>query len=271
MRQRLFVVLVALAAILSLEPVAAQPRRAAAAKTRESKAKEEKAKEEKAKQDKQKAEKEAEAPSSTEDGSGTPPAATAPEATPGDDLGAPPPKAAAPQKPETRPSPLTPAPPEFPSRTAQPPPFAYDKLLGDIAALRSRIAALTTTLFASKIRVVVETRGDNARMSAFNVTLDDGVVFTAPERFTASDERVVYEHAVAPGHHVLGVEIERYDARGREYRTWQSSRFSVMVPENKLVHAALIVIDDSGMAEDFPEDRDGEYDLRVRLRARVEQ
>jgi hypothetical protein len=188
-----------------------------------------------------------------------------------DDLGAPPPKNVAEQKPENKPSPLTPAPAEFPSGVAKPPPFEYDKLLGDIAALRSRVAALTTTLFASKLRVVVETRGDDARLASFNITLDDGVVFSAPERFSADDERTVYEHAVAPGHHVVGVEIERYDARNKEFRTWQSSRFSVIVPESKLVDAHLTVTDDSDMAEDFPDDADGEYDLRVKLRARVEE
>jgi hypothetical protein len=186
-----------------------------------------------------------------------------------DDLGAPPPKAVAEQKPETKPSPLTPRPEEFPSGVAKPPPFEYDKLLGDIAALRSRVAALTTTLFASKLRVVVETRGNDARLASFNITLDDGVVFAAPERFTAEDERTVYEHAVAPGHHVVGVEIERYDARNKEYRTWQSSRFSVIIPESKLVDTHLVIVDDSDMAEDFPDDADGEYDLRVKLRARV--
>jgi len=188
-----------------------------------------------------------------------------------DDLGAPPPKDVAEQKPEQKPSPLTPKPEEFPSGAAKPPPFEYDKLLGDIATLRSRVAALTTTLFASKLRVVVETKGDDARLASFNITLDDGVVFAAPDRFSADDERTVYEHAVAPGHHVVGVEIERYDARNKEYRTWQSSRFSVVIPENKLVDAHLQVIDDSDMADDFPSDADGEYDLRVKLRARVVQ
>ncbi|HEY6080357.1 MAG TPA: hypothetical protein VIW29_16195 [Polyangiaceae bacterium] len=187
----------------------------------------------------------------------------------GDDLGAPPPKNAAEQSPENKPSPLTPAPAEFPSGAAKPPPFAYDKLLGDIAALRSRVAALTTTLFASKLRVVLEARGDDARVVALSITLDDGVVFAAPERFDAESERTVYEHAVAPGHHVVGVEIERYDARNKEFRTWQSSRFSVIVPESKLVDTHVTIVDDSDMADDFPDDADGEYDLRVKLRARV--
>lgn len=185
------------------------------------------------------------------------------------DLGAPP--TAAGGDGATKLSPLTPAPEEFAKGPSPPAPADLDRLLGDIAALRSRVSALTTTLFKSKLRVVIEVRGDDARVEALGVTLDDGVVFAAPERFSAEDERIVYEHAVAPGQHVLGVDIERYDARARQYRTWQSSRFSVVVPESQLVEAKFTISDGSDMATDFPEDSDGEYDLRVRLRARVSE
>src|SRR5450432_2339190 len=187
-----------------------------------------------------------------------------------DDLGGPPPKPAASGEP-IRKSPLNPEANEFPDGGSQTPPVEYDKLLGDIAALRSRVSAVTTTMFASKVRVVVETRGSDARVANFTVTLDDGVVFTAPDRFVAEDERTVYEHAVAPGHHVVGIDIERFDTRGPEYRTWQSSRFSVVIPERKLVDAHVIIQDNSDMGKDFPSDQDGQYDLRVRLRARVEK
>jgi hypothetical protein len=196
-----------------------------------------------------------------------------PEAAPGtgasDDLGGPPPKPAATA--EAKLSPLNPEANEFPDGGSQTPPVEFDKLLGDIAALRSRVSAVTTTLFASKVRVVVETRGSDARVANFTVTLDDGVVFTAPDRFVAEDERTVYEHAVAPGHHVVGIDIERFDARNKEYRTWQSSRFSVVIPESKTVDAHVIIQDSSDMGKDFPSDQDGEYDLRVRLRARVQK
>ena len=188
-----------------------------------------------------------------------------------DDLGGPPPAKAAGAGEETKPSPLNPEANEFADGGAQQLPAEYDKLLGDIATLRSRVSALTTTLFASKVRVVVETHGSEARVASFTVTLDDGVVFSAPERFSAEDERTVYEHSLAPGHHVLGVDIERFDTRNKEYRTWQSSRFSLVIPESKRVDAHLVIQDSSDMGQDFPEDQDGEYDLRVRLRARVEK
>jgi len=187
-----------------------------------------------------------------------------------DELGGPPPKTSA-SGDDNKLSPLNPEANEFSDAGTQAPPVEYDKLMGDIAALRSRVSALTTTLFASKVRVVVETRGSDARVASFTVTLDDGVVYTAPERFVAEDERTVFEHSVAPGHHVLGVDVERFDTRNKEYRTWQSSRFSIVIPESKLVDAHLIIQDSSDMGKDFPDDQDGQYDLRVRLRARVEK
>lgn len=199
------------------------------------------------------------------------------EAPPPADAGAAPPKAEDDDEPPPQPqsgdggkmSPLNPEADEFPQGTASVTPPNYDQLLGDIASLRSRVSALTTTLYASKIRVLVETDGDDARIESFMVTLDGGVVYRAQKSFSAEDEKVVYEHGVAPGHHVLGVEIERSDARGKAYKTFQSSRFSIVVPEKKKLETHFIIEDDSDMAEDFPDDEDGEYDLRVRLRARV--
>ena len=186
------------------------------------------------------------------------------------ELGAPPPKAAATEgEVKEKASPLTPAPDEFPKGEQPAVPVDLDRVLAEIAALRSRVAALTTTLFKSKLRVAVEAEGDDARIESLTVTLDDGVIFAAPERFSASDARVVYEHAVAPGQHVIGIDIERADARNPQYRTWQTSRFSVVVPESQLLHTEFRIGDDSDMAADFPEDKSGEYDLSVRLRARV--
>jgi hypothetical protein len=189
-------------------------------------------------------------------------------ATSGDELGPPPPKPGTEAATQKR-SPLTPEPNEFPQGAPKPPPVAYDKLLADIAALRGRVAAVTTTLFSSKLRVLVGVEGDDARIATFRVTLDDAVAYSAPERLGGGEPQVVYEHAVAPGHHMLGVEIERYDARNREYRTYQASKFAIVVPESKRLETSFRIQDDSDMADDFPDDQDGEYDLRVRLRARV--
>ncbi|MCC6664004.1 MAG: hypothetical protein IT375_09675 [Polyangiaceae bacterium] len=251
---------VVLLVVLSALVAFAQPKKGAAPKEAEKKAadKDDKGKkDDKAKDDKK------DAKDDKSDGGSTPPGAAAA------DLGEPPPKQSDRPDEKTKPSPLTPRPNEFPDGGAAPAPAEYDRLLGDIAALRARVAALTTTMFKSKLKVFVETDGDNARISKFVVTLDDGVVYVAGDRFSADDEKAIYEHAVAPGHHVLGVEIERVDARGREYKTWQSTKMSIVVPESKTVEARVELEDDSDMAVDFPDDQDGEYELNVKLRAQV--
>ncbi len=194
--------------------------------------------------------------------------APATPAAPVDELGEPPPPAVT-QKEGTKPSPLTPAPGEFPKGVALPPPPDYDKLLASIAALRSRIAAVTTTLYSSKLRVLFSAEGDEAQIASLKLTLDGGVVYVAPDRFSAQEPLVVYEHAVAPGHHVIGVEIERHDVRGRQFRTFQSSKFTVIVPESKQLEADVLLEDDSDMGEEFPDGEDGEYELVASLRARV--
>ncbi len=166
-------------------------------------------------------------------------------------------------------SPLTPEANELPASAPKASPEILDKLMADIATLRGRVAALTTSLFSSKLRVSVRTSGDDARIQGFVVTLDEGVVYRAQAGFLAEDDKVVYEHAAAPGNHVVGIEVERQDTRGASFKTWQVSRFAIQIPERKTLEASVRVDDDSDMADDFPDDKDGEYELNVRLRAKV--
>lgn len=171
----------------------------------------------------------------------------------------------------TRISPLTPRPEELPGGGSPATPADIDKLLGDIAALRARVAAVSDTLFHSRVVVRVETRGDHAKVARLVVTLDDGVVYTAPSGFRAEDEATIYDHAVAPGKHVLGVEVERRDDRGDGFRAGQASRFTLDVPENQRLEATVRLDDDSDMASDFPSSQKGSYDVRVRVRARAKK
>jgi hypothetical protein len=166
-------------------------------------------------------------------------------------------------------SPLTPEANELPPSAPKASPEILDKLMADIATLRGRVAALTTSLFSSKLRVSVRTSGDDARIQGFVVTLDEGVVYRAQAGFIAEDDKIVYEHAAAPGNHVVGIEVERQDTRGASFRTWQVSRFAIQIPERKTLEASVRVEDDSDMADDFPDDKDGEYELGVKLRAKV--
>jgi hypothetical protein len=170
-----------------------------------------------------------------------------------------------------RSSPLNPRPEEFPDGGSVSTPADLDKILGDIATLRARVAAIGDTLFKSRIVLKIETRGDHAKIGKLAVSLDEGVVYTAPAGFVADDETTIYDHAVAPGRHVLGVDIDRRDDRGETFRTGQHSRVTLEVPENQRLETTIRIDDDSDMGADFPSGQKGSYDLRIRVRAKAKR
>ncbi len=194
------------------------------------------------------------------------PAATATATTGGESPPPPPP----PSEPSDggRLSPLNPQPQELPSNAVDAGvPVDYDRLLADIAALRARVAAVSDNLYQSRISIALQTDGDRAKIAKLTVSLDDGVVFTAPQSFAAADMTSVYDHAVAPGRHAVTVDVDRKDMRDESFRTSQRSRFTVDVPRDHRVDVQVKVIDDSSMGADFPSDRSGKYDLRFRVKA----
>src|SRR5262249_7397149 len=109
--------------------------------------------------------------------------------------------------------------------------------------------------------------GDHAKLARLTVSLDDGVVYTSPQGFRADDMTAVYDHGVAPGRHAVTIDVERRDDREETFRNTQRSRFVVEVPKDERLVVEIRVGDDSNMGADFPGDRSGKYDLRVRVKA----
>jgi hypothetical protein len=205
---------------------------------------------------------------------GTEPAAAAPPSTAVADAGpgpVPPPAKLDVGDAGLKPSPLNPAANEMPGAPGAAPAAStgvdYDKLLADIATLRARVAAVGDNLFVSRIAIGLRSDGDHGRIAKLVVSLDDGVVYTAPQNFHADDPVTLYEHSVAPGRHAVTVEIERRDDRDDSFRTAQRSRFVVDVPKDQRLSVDLRVDDDSSMGSSFPTDHRGKYDLRVRMKA----
>jgi hypothetical protein len=171
--------------------------------------------------------------------------------------------------PGARLSPLNPTAAEFSDGGAAPAPVDYERLLSDLASLRARVAAVSDTLFHSRIAISVETSGDASRIASLSVSLDDGVVWTSPSSFRADDATIIYDHAVSPGNHAVTVDIERRDRTIDTFRSAQRSRFVVDVPADQRLALELKVWDDSNMG-DFTKDRQGHYELRVRAQAKAQ-
>lgn len=167
-----------------------------------------------------------------------------------------------------RPSPLNPAPNEMPGYAAvDAGAVDYDKLLGDIAALRARVSAVGENLFHSRVALFVETDGSHAVIGKLNVSIDDGVVYSSPSNFHSDDMTPIYEHSVAPGRHAITVELSRRDDRNDAFRNEQKTRFTVDVPRDEQLTVEIEVDDYSGMGNDFPSDKKGKYDFRVKVKA----
>jgi hypothetical protein len=168
-----------------------------------------------------------------------------------------------------RPSPLNPAPNEFPTgATPDAGAFDYDRLIGDIASLRARVAAVGDNLFHARIAISVRTDEGHSKVGRLVISLDDGAVYTAPANFRADDSTQIYAHAVAAGRHSITVDVDRKDDRNDAFKNTQRSRFVVEVPKDQELSVEFKIIDDSDMGT-FPADQSGSYDLRVRMKAQA--
>jgi hypothetical protein len=167
-----------------------------------------------------------------------------------------------------RPSPLNPAPNEMPGfQAVDAGNVDYDKLLGDIAALRARVSAVGENLFHSRVALFVETDGSHAQIGKLNVSIDDGVAYSSPANFHSDDMTPIYEHSVAPGRHAITVDVTRKDDRADAFRNQQKTRFTVDVQRDELLTVEIEIDDYSGMGNDFPSDKKGKYDFRVKVKA----
>ncbi len=162
-------------------------------------------------------------------------------------------------------SPLNPAPGEMPG-AIDAKSIDYDRLLADIAALRTRVAAVGESLFQSRMAIAVRIEGDRGRLAKLTVSVDDGVVYTSPPGFRGDEPTPVFARALAPGRHAVTIDVEREDRENAAFKSTQRSRFVVEVGRDEQLDVNLRVEDDSSMG-DLPGKKKGEYDLRVRMKA----
>jgi hypothetical protein len=129
------------------------------------------------------------------------------------------------------------------------------------------VAAVSDSLFVARITLAVEAEGNHAKIGRMTVSLDDGIVYTAPPNFRAEEPTTIYDHAVAPGRHAVSVDIDRHDDRDETFKDDQHARFIVDVPPDNKLDVTLRLGDDSNMGGSFISDRSGKYDVRVRMKA----
>jgi hypothetical protein len=146
-------------------------------------------------------------------------------------------------------------------------------LMDELVQARTRAALLGKTLFKTVTRVYVQNlAGDDAVLSKAVLKLDGAPIFRGDSAALRGDEsRQVFEGFIAPGPHVLTAELEvssRTDA-AYGYSLRESYKFQAL--RDKRNELSLVLRDDSDVASEFPDEQDGEYDVRMRLRVRTKE
>ncbi|MBX3270631.1 MAG: hypothetical protein KF729_10235 [Sandaracinaceae bacterium] len=170
-----------------------------------------------------------------------------------------------------------PAPAEAPPAEADagpPPPDVapireeYVALMDDLVQARSRVSALGAELFRTQITIDVQDRtGDDATLARLVIYLDGAPVFRSdgPAEGLGSG-RQVFSGSLAPGPHVLRLEVEQRARRDEAYRYTLQEDFRFQVARERLSEVTLVLEDGSDMASSYPSGGEGRYEVRTRMR-----
>jgi hypothetical protein len=146
-------------------------------------------------------------------------------------------------------------------------------LMDDLVQARTRAGLIGKTLFKTLIRVHVQNLvGDDTALAKIVLKLDGAPIFRGDAASMRGDEaRQVFEGYVAPGPHVLSVELEQNSRSDQAYGYTLRESYKFQALRDKRNELSLTLRDSSDMASEFPDDQDGEYDVRMRLRARTRE
>ncbi|MEC7525344.1 MAG: hypothetical protein VYE22_36005 [Myxococcota bacterium] len=144
----------------------------------------------------------------------------------------------------------------------------YVSLMDDLVQARMRVHALGAELFRTRITVDLQDRtGDNVTLSRLTVHLDGAPIFRSdgPLERGAQGQNL-FAGALAPGPHVLTLELEQRSREDDAYRYEVRESYRFMVARERLSEVTLILEDGSDMARSFPSGGEGRYDVRTRMR-----
>lgn len=139
-------------------------------------------------------------------------------------------------------------------------------VMDSLVSARARAALLGKSLFKTRVRVqLVNDAAGDQRLGKVALALDGNPIFRGDGSALNPEGAKLFEGYAAPGPHVLTVEIEQRARADESYRYSQTSSLRFVVPRGTLTDLKLVLDDDSDIAEDFADDGEGEYDVRLRL------
>lgn len=145
------------------------------------------------------------------------------------------------------------------------------QLIDEMSQARAKAALLGKTLFKTQVRLRVQNlAAPDPRLIKIELKLDGAPVFVGDgTSLSGDDARRVFEGFIAPGRHILTAELKQQSREDAAFGYTLHDSYHFKVQRDKLSELTLIVDDDSDMASEYPDDGDGEYDVRLKLRVRT--
>lgn len=142
-----------------------------------------------------------------------------------------------------------------------------EAVMNDLVEARARVAVIGRQLFDTRVVVRVRDRaGRDHVITRFALRLDGVPIYQGGSDLRGRDSAKVFEGFAAPGPHLLTVDMERRARANEAFGYTQSDTYRVMVVQGMRTEIALILDDDSDMAEGFSDGTEGRYDVRLRMR-----
>jgi hypothetical protein len=144
------------------------------------------------------------------------------------------------------------------------------QVMDDLVQARARVAVLGKALFKTRVRVKLDNRAAPDQTAVrLGLWLDGAPIWSGDGSALRDAERALFDGFAAPGAHLLTVEVEQRARQDEAFRYTLHESYRFMVVAEKRTDLKLVLDDDSDMAEDFPDDHEGEYDVRTRLQVRA--
>jgi hypothetical protein len=144
-------------------------------------------------------------------------------------------------------------------------------LTDDLVEARSRAAMLGKTLFKTQVRVRLQNlAAPDPVLVKIALKLDGAPIYRGDgAALSGDDARQVFQGFIAPGAHVLSAEIEQRSREDAAYGYVLHETYRFVALREKRSELTLVLDDDSDLASEFPDDSEGEYDVRVKLRVKT--
>jgi hypothetical protein len=140
----------------------------------------------------------------------------------------------------------------------------YLSLRDKLFRSRARAAAVATSLYSSKLRIMLDYgSGRFYTVTRATVRLDGANVYDDAQGAIASDRAPRWDGFVAPGRHQITVRIEATGKDDRRFATSVESSFIVQAPAGKDLLVRCAARDDGDIAYQWQRSEKGSYQLRL--------